>query len=432
MNSYRKMDRSLPICRLAVLLAAAAASLTCTAGIVLKAPAEGEIVPQLWPEQKEFFETPLERRISTADTNAESEGRKSKRMSRKRSAMPVRFEWTGDAAQYSVTVAREPDGKVFYSANVTSSYVEVAGLLEIARRWKWTVSDGKSSATGGFATEDYAPRILRWPGVSNARDIGGRIGLNGRRVKQGLVFRTGGLNNNAKIEYYKYDEILAMHKAGTLAKAGAGDSRRLGPEYEAKLSSGKGIDRHFLRLIKAPPSAPGIPKLTDEARAYILEKFGIKTDLDFRNDWECYGMTGSPLGDGVAWRHYPCRAGYGGFVTPMGRASAAEAFSLLVDRKNYPIVFHCIGGTDRTGTFAYLLNGLLGVSEDELILDYDISFMGGKGPDARHRGWQKSLTDAARKLPGDTLAEKFKGYFISLGFTEAEVEGVREFLLEPK
>ena len=419
-------------CRTFAILAVAAMSLQCVASIVLKSPAEGEVVSQLWPEQKEFLETPLEQRISGVRTDAESAGVKPKRMKRKRTAMPVRFEWTGDAARYDVTVAREPDGKVFFTSSVTSSYVEVSGLLEIARKWKWTVSDGVSTATGNFATEDYAPRILTWPGVSNVRDIGGRIGLNGRRVKQGLVFRSGGLNNNAKIEYYKYDEILAMHKAGTLAKAGVGDSRRLGPEYEARLSNGKGIDRHFLRLIKTPPSAPGLPKLTEESRAYILEKFGIKTDLDFRGDWECYGMTGSPLGEDVAWRHYQCRAGYGGFVTPLGRATAAEAFSLLVDRKNYPIVFHCIGGTDRTGTFAYLLNGLLGVSEEELILDYDISFMGGKGPDARHRSWQSGLTKAARELPGDTLAEKLKGYFISLGFTEEQVEGVREFLLESK
>ena len=95
-------------------------------------------------------------------------------------------------------------------------------------------------------------------------------------------------------------------------------------------------------------------------------------------------------------------------------------------------MFHCIGGTDRTGTFAYMLCGLLGVAEEELILDYDTSFMGGQGPDRRHRGWQESLTKAARELPGDTLAEKFKRYFVSLGFSDDEVERVREFLLEPK
>ena len=400
--------------------------------VVLKAPAEGEVVPQLWPDQKEFFETPLEKRISGVRTDAESAGVKPKRVKRKRSAKPVLLEWSGDAATYQVTVSREPDGKVFFSSSIPTNSVEITGLLEIARTWKWTVSDGNTTATGRFSTEDYAPRIVRWPGVSNVRDIGGRIGLDGRRVKQGLIFRSGGLNNNAKSEYYTYDEIMAMYKDGTLAKAGVGPSHGLGAEYDAKLRSGKGIDRNFLRLIKTGPKEPGKPKLTDESRAYIQNNFGIKVDLDLRGDWECFGMTGSPLGDDVDWRHYPCWADYRGFTMPIGRASVAAAFSLMLKRWNYPMVIHCIGGTDRTGTYAYLINGLLGVSEEELILDYDISFMAGQGPDKRHRGWQKSLQDAVRALPGDTIAEKLKGYFISLGFTAEEVDKVREFLLEPK
>ena len=86
--------------------------------VVLKAPAEGEVVPQLWPDQKEFFETPLEKRISGVRTDAESAGVKPKRVKRKRSAKPVRLEWSGDAATYQVTVSREPDGKVFFSSSI--------------------------------------------------------------------------------------------------------------------------------------------------------------------------------------------------------------------------------------------------------------------------------------------------------------------------
>ena len=54
------------------------------------------------------------------------------------------------------------------------------------------------------------------------------------------------------------------------------------------------------------------------------------------------------------------------------------------------------------------------------------------GVDRRHYGWHETLLNAAHELPGDTLAEKFRNYFISLGFTEKEVDDVREFLLEPK
>ena len=51
--------------------------LPCVGGIVVVSPTEGSTVSQLWPEQKEFFATPLEKRVSVARTNAESEGRKS-------------------------------------------------------------------------------------------------------------------------------------------------------------------------------------------------------------------------------------------------------------------------------------------------------------------------------------------------------------------
>ena len=41
------------------------------------------------------------------------------------------------------------------------------------------------------------------------------------------------------------------------------------------------------------------------------------------------------------------------------------------------IYFHCRIGTDRTGTLAYILEGLLGVPEEDRIQDYELSFFYG-------------------------------------------------------
>ena len=41
------------------------------------------------------------------------------------------------------------------------------------------------------------------------------------------------------------------------------------------------------------------------------------------------------------------------------------------------IYFHCRIGTDRTGTLAYILEGLLGVSDEEKLQDYELSFFYG-------------------------------------------------------
>lgn len=399
------------------------------AAIRLVAPAEGEIVSQLQPSARTFLRMPRELR---ADPNAAGKGAVREDL-RKRGflPLPIRFGWVGPSKEYDVTVARMPDGKVFHSGRVKGTEFSLAGRLEVARKWKWTVSDGVSEVSGEFRTAEEAPRIVNWPNIKNVRDIGGRIGKDGRRVKQGLVFRSAGLNNNAPTTYYTYEEIMELHRRGQLATAGIGKSFGLGAEYEARIRSGKGLDRNHLRLIKGAPTAPGSPRLDEEGMRFILDNYGIRTDIDFRNDFECFGMVGSPLGSRVDWKHFPMYSGYGGFTDPYGRAAMAYAFGVLVNRNNYPLVFHCIGGTDRTGTFGFVLNAFLGVEEEELVKDYEMSFIRGAGVDPLHYGWLKAMIASAQALPGEDYPEKFKRFFVSLGFTEEQVEGVREFLLEP-
>ena len=411
-------------------LAAGLVPFALFADIKIVSPKGGEVVPQLWPEQIAFFEMPREERKAFYE-DGDRTAFKALR-ARKAEPKPVEISWVGAAGPCKVRVERLPDGKIFHESTVTGSVISVKGRLEIAREWKVTVSDDASMASVTFRTEDRAPRIISLDGVSNARDMGGRIGLGGRRIKQGLLFRTGGLNHNAKIEYYTYDEIMRLHEEGKLETAGTWKSRHLGRQYEAKLKSGKTLDRKLLRLLKHGPTAPGDERLSDADRVYLLGFLGIKTDMDFRDDWECFGMTSSPLGDDVKWLHYSWIDPYGGIVTPNGRASAARAFSALLDRKNFPMVFHCIGGVDRTGTFAFMLNAFLGVGEEDIVRDYETSFIKGGGVDKMHYGWLESLLKAAHELPGDTLADKFRRYFISLGFTEEQVDKVREFMLEPR
>lgn len=50
-----------------------------------------------------------------------------------------------------------------------------------------------------------------------------------------------------------------------------------------------------------------------------------------------------------------------------------EAFKLIVDQDNLPIVFHCTGGKDRAGTLAALILLALGVPEETVIADHQLS-----------------------------------------------------------
>jgi len=57
-------------------------------------------------------------------------------------------------------------------------------------------------------------------------------------------------------------------------------------------------------------------------------------------------------------------------------ANAAEyraAFKLLADPDNYPILYHCAAGTDRTGVMSALLLTLLDVDRETIIADFRLS-----------------------------------------------------------
>ena len=414
----------------AFLCAAVLAAPALFAQIELVSPKEGETVEQLWPDVKAFLDLPRAAR----QKNRFSLTKAAKDTFRKHAgAKPVEFRWTGGKdAVCGFRIERLDDGKVFVERTVTGCTAQVTGRLEIARGWKWTVTCGAESASGTFRTEDRAPRIVSLEGLRNARDLGGWIGLDGRRVKQGLVLRTSGLNNNAKITYYTYDEIMELYRQGKLEEAGVGSGAAYyAKKYAKDIGRGNGVDKSFLRLIKSGPREPGTERLTPADRDYLLGFWKMKSDLDLRGDWETFGMLLSPLGKGVNWYHYETKSGYAGFVTPVGRACQTLNLSVFVNEANYPIDFHCIGGTDRTGTLAYLLNGFLGVSEEDLIRDYEMSFIGGGGVDERHYGWLTGLVDKVRELPGDTIADKVWNYYISLGFTAEQLTALRERLLEP-
>ena len=65
----------------------------------------------------------------------------------------------------------------------------------------------------------------------------------------------------------------------------------------------------------------------------------------------------------------------------------------VIDGKN--IYFHCRIGTDRTGTLAYILEGLLGVTDEERLEDYELSFF--FGLINRHRFYSYDASSSVSK-----------------------------------
>ena len=371
------------------ILAALAGALFAAAGAPLEivSPKEGATVPTLTPDMKAYLAQPRAERVKQFADPAERK-RIAKFGDRPQKTL---LSWTCTAPAatgtvWSVKVRRAKDGKVVFTEKTHKTSLEIDNL-EIACDYKWRVkgvaADGAQlRAEGTFRTEDIAPRLIHLSRVHNMRDFGGRVGLGGRRVRQGIVYRSAGLNSNA---------------------------------HKSKSKGGM---------------VPGKETLTDKSRAYAKGVLGIRTDLDLRSDRECFGMTGSPLGPEVKWIKISSSA-YSGMGKDSGKEAFAKVFRVFLDEKNYPIDFHCIAGADRTGSLAFILGALLGVDEDELWRDWEVTAFQKEKIDFGHRTRFSKLVKVFDAFPGASIHEKVAAYVKSLGFTDADIEKFRAIMLEP-
>ena len=418
------LKRALFLKGLAASAAAFAVSLSLPAGLVVVSPAENAEVCLLTDDQMEFISMDAKKRRAKM---TDAEWRKELKEETGFNPEKVKFRWKGAkrGAECNVTVRRMPDGKVVFRETTEKHKIKVDNL-EIARTYEFEVVSGGESAKRTFRTKAQGPRFVRIGGVPNVRDLGGYAGLGGRRIRQGLVFRSGGLNGNAN-KYYKKDEIIALYKAGKLVESVPELSHEAAKEIKRHLDAGAEDKADFKHLVKE--WKPGPERMDAKSRAEAMRQFGFKTDLDLRTERECYGMSGSPLGADVKWVNIPSPA-YGRVHEDYGHDAFAKCFRLFLDEKNYPIDFHCIQGADRTGCLAYILGALLGVSDRELECDWEVTVFTNPNPHFAHAERYDKFVAEFGKYPGDTTRERVEAYVKARGFTDADLEKFRSIMLE--
>ena len=115
---------------------------------------------------------------------------------------------------------------------------------------------------------------------------------------------------------------------------------------------------------------------SDSSNATKLAKLGINEEIDLRASSEI-PSTEIHLDN---FKHREIKHYQIDYTTQLSnynlaRNMAIEAMQDVIDGKN--IYFHCRIGTDRTGTLAYILEGLLDVQQEDMLEDYELSYFFG-------------------------------------------------------
>ena len=301
-----------------------------------------------------------------------------------KNSVPATLSWSGTTGDCTVKVWRTNGGSEsvpFFSETVSGTSTECYNL-EVGCNYTWKVTDSQgNSAVGHFFTEDQAPRIIRgrrsnftYSGgadCSNGRDIGGWATADGKRVKQGKIYRSG------QLEYCSFKE-------------GSGIYQKMDMLYDV-LGIRVDID---LRTVENVNYYADWKAEWDTGSDNVCKWSGIGPDVErFTIEWETLGKGPSEGNPYVYDGKYGCQfPSYSGFYNSMSidykvgdttktyTQTAAQnkiavwaAFNriyqaVVVDKE--PVIFHCSHGKDRTGSLALVIHGLLGVSEANIKRDF--------------------------------------------------------------
>ncbi len=266
---------------------------------------------------------------------------------------------------YTVYLSTSDKFKTYKTYETTTTSLAIYNLF-INTTYFYKINNGTTeSSVLSFTTTAKGPRNINADGLTNVRDMGGwKIGDN-KYINQGLIYRTSKFNA---------DETTDL-------------------------------------------------MITQEGINVLVNELGIKTEIDLRrtDNNETGGITTSPLGSSVRYISIPMKSS--GNILTLNPDQIVEVFKVFANKDNYPICFHCSIGTDRTGLIAFLLNGLLGASEEDLYRDYLFSNFGNIGSMRTPSAINTYLKDV-RLERKDPLNTNIYNYLIKLGLTKAELDNI--------
>lgn len=169
-------------------------------------------------------------------------------------------------------------------------------------------------------------------------------------------------------------------------------------------------------------------QLITESGIETLKELGIKTELDLRvNSENSKGIETASITkcviEGVNYINIPMSSDGNILTSTFNKKALPKIFEVLGNEENYPILFHCSIGTDRTGLISFLVNALSGVGEKDLYRDYSFSNFGNIGG-SRDGSAIDDYINTAYLFNGDTLSDKVKAYLLYIKVSETDIDNL--------
>jgi protein-tyrosine phosphatase len=183
-------------------------------------------------------------------------------------------------------------------------------------------------------TQNFFDRFIPLEGAANFRDIGGYLTESGKRVLSGKVFRS--------------DELSELSDTDLLTL------KDIGLRFIFDLRNSREVKKKTDRIPKdAPYEYRHTPIYEKEPKKEYLPAILFKRHK---------------LGDVLAERYF--------YMIEKHAEVFGKILSYFADPNNFPIVYHCNAGKDRTGIITAFILSLLGVPDETIIADYSLSNLG--------------------------------------------------------
>ena len=241
------------------------------------------------------------------------------------------------------------------------------------------VEAGEEVLTKGKFLVEGPVRMIYAPSINNIRDIGGWPVKDGKIVRYGLIYRGG--------------EANGLH-----------------------------------------------PSVAEDRQTLIDLGVGAEIDLRKDNNYDSgNGQVGKCAFGFPSSDYFFKEGGYDCKLEHMSNAQSKARykhwfpFILNHIKEGKAVYYHCVWGADRTGLVSVLLEGLLGLTQEQMNLEYELtslSFAGLRPKSGYADGDHQKLIEYVKALEGETLRDKFDTYWTKqVGITMEQIEEFRSIML---